>query len=877
MANIKLITYLLAVMLLCSFSYATLNFTEDFEGYPASNSTWYLASGGVWSCRTGLSSDCVGNSGTPPANASATQHIIAGAGNQFLYMAASGNDNSGGKYSSLYGNFSSYATVQTNWSVVFDYKFYGSTYTSISALPQAQRRTFGGVRWDNFGTYSSSPTGWITATGSKYNSTSQEDFERLRRRHDYSGGFDGQPLNSQCDVNDGSWHKITLHIIYASSVYDYIETYIDGVLCENSTTNINPATTSGGNYKLFNPEAREGVAFGIDNINIYYDELATPSGVNACNDGIDNDGDGFTDYPADPSCSSASDTTESPFDYVQCNNGIDDDLDGFIDYPDDPSCSNSTDTTETPADYSQQPDNTCTEETFCLLKEQFPYDDDIMLHGWYGNASESAVEIISGSNRLNIYNMLFVPSFGLVEQDFNFSHNITNPNKYNDLTYNFGLIIDNRQSVTGTENFYIVLYDNDDREVMRLRYDLSLSGSTETIDVYAKNGTSWVFMFTSTHSTSESDKLLFHTFSIDQVLKTFELLYIDHTGLNNIETTFNWTNIFASKVYRFAIERGNFSADDWQVSIDNIDISGDFADTVCDTWELPYYLVESFNGKLSECGWSVSDSDIYSDGVFELTDNVGFWSAEKDTDLAEEDNTRYVVLSFDLNVINISHYGSTITFRMYDDTDYNFFTVFFRDTGEWLYYNDGGIGKVAGNVTLNISTPYKFVIDLVDDDYDIYMNGTKVVTGSNFASEFANVQNINHFKFQSNDANYELDNVKIYASDSTGTPLLPDEDIGVTPNADLSMCGLFWRNPTTCTNDSDCITNECLPSHKCSSFDWGYCDEHHKVRNNMCVLGGITSCVLSSTGDLILSQFWLFLILLIIIMFTVYLVLTLRK
>lgn len=39
-----------------------------------------------------------------------------------------------------------------------------------------------------------------------------------------------------------------------------------------------------------------------------------------CNDGIDNDGDGFVDYPNDPSCSSSSDNTESPFDGGTCGN-----------------------------------------------------------------------------------------------------------------------------------------------------------------------------------------------------------------------------------------------------------------------------------------------------------------------------------------------------------------------------------------------------------------------------------------------------------------------------------------------------------------------------------------------------------------------------
>jgi hypothetical protein len=55
----------------------------------------------------------------------------------------------------------------------------------------------------------------------------------------------------------------------------------------------------------------------------------------ACSDGLDNDGDGKIDYPADPGCSSAADTNET--DPPACSNGIDDDGDGLSD-SNDPSC-----------------------------------------------------------------------------------------------------------------------------------------------------------------------------------------------------------------------------------------------------------------------------------------------------------------------------------------------------------------------------------------------------------------------------------------------------------------------------------------------------------------------------------------------------------
>ncbi len=65
----------------------------------------------------------------------------------------------------------------------------------------------------------------------------------------------------------------------------------------------------------------------------------------ACQDGVDNDGDGLTDFPQDPGCVSKQDNDES--NASQCNDGIDNDGDGATDYPNDFSCSSPTDTDET--------------------------------------------------------------------------------------------------------------------------------------------------------------------------------------------------------------------------------------------------------------------------------------------------------------------------------------------------------------------------------------------------------------------------------------------------------------------------------------------------------------------------------------------------
>jgi hypothetical protein len=68
------------------------------------------------------------------------------------------------------------------------------------------------------------------------------------------------------------------------------------------------------------------------------------SETTACSDGIDNDGDGFIDHPADPQCAYKADLNEDAV--VPCQDGIDNDSDGLIDFPNDPHCSGPFDVTE---------------------------------------------------------------------------------------------------------------------------------------------------------------------------------------------------------------------------------------------------------------------------------------------------------------------------------------------------------------------------------------------------------------------------------------------------------------------------------------------------------------------------------------------------
>jgi hypothetical protein len=79
----------------------------------------------------------------------------------------------------------------------------------------------------------------------------------------------------------------------------------------------------------------------------YRDQIVAIIDAPNCSNSIDDDGDGLSDYPADPGCDDATDSSEqSPS--LPCDDGIDNDLDGLTDFPADPECTSPTAPSESP-------------------------------------------------------------------------------------------------------------------------------------------------------------------------------------------------------------------------------------------------------------------------------------------------------------------------------------------------------------------------------------------------------------------------------------------------------------------------------------------------------------------------------------------------
>ena len=87
----------------------------------------------------------------------------------------------------------------------------------------------------------------------------------------------------------------------------------------------------------------DGVSAAPGEATVWIEE--TP--IEACQDGVDNDGDGFIDAPFDPGClSPADESEETPSPTPSCGDGLDNDGDGQADYPSDRGCYQASDSSE---------------------------------------------------------------------------------------------------------------------------------------------------------------------------------------------------------------------------------------------------------------------------------------------------------------------------------------------------------------------------------------------------------------------------------------------------------------------------------------------------------------------------------------------------
>ena len=186
--------------------------------------------------------------------------------------------------------------------------------------------------WDDAG---GNNYGWDVMEGNLCNPTDPapspacDDAALVLPLHDYPH------TNGNCSITGG--------YVYRGSVASLWGEYFFGDFCSGRIWSLNRSTGAGTDWTnalgsaagAANQLASFGEGGGGDlyvvhqNGDIFRIGPANP----ACNDHLDNDGDGLIDVGADPGCVSASSDSESP----ACNDRVDNDGDGLIDL-DDPEC-----------------------------------------------------------------------------------------------------------------------------------------------------------------------------------------------------------------------------------------------------------------------------------------------------------------------------------------------------------------------------------------------------------------------------------------------------------------------------------------------------------------------------------------------------------
>jgi len=598
-----------------------------------------------------------------------------------------------------------------------------------------------------------------------------------------------------------------------------------------------------------------------------------------CNDGYDNDGDYYFDYPADPSCTSITDDDESPADTYQCDDGIDNDLDGFTDYPLDPSCNSTTDNDESPADFSEQPEDDCLDSLQCLIYDSIPYADSSFLHGWYGGQESDAktVTFLGGYS----FDLDTVDEEGMFENVIIYK-NISHANNYNDLYGEFIFaIFDDYVTPFTDESIYFGFSDNNENPLVWALLNVSQSDTAYDIEaeLYFYNTDHWEYSYTLYTDDSENGYLRIE-FEIDEANDEFEVQYVDMTGSYDDLTVYGYKQ--AGNIYMAEVTNqlnSNYS----QVLLNLVKLEGSVGvETVCDTWEKPYHLIANFNGYMSQCDWNV-DPDLFMFGNVAMTNEVDNFALYKifddDSDNAlYYDRNRFSTVKFDFTPYADSTSNYVMNLYLYDlALETTLTRIYFQRDGTIEAYVHGENQEIYDGMVMNTTSEVMIILDLIEDTYDFYYGGVLRQSNVGLYNEFYNAEYFNGIYFQSSDSHYFIDNLEVIESDDEGDELPNVEIPTTTPDEDKSWCELFSKVDQSCSSDNDCETGECLVNGKCSKFDFNYCDENSHTRGNKCVLAGMSSCVLTSAGDLILDNFFLFLVFLVIIMGLVYLSIMLRN
>ncbi len=159
-----------------------------------------------------------------------------------------------------------------------------------------------------------------------------------------------------------NWNEsedLALHNLGAGTYFIFADTY-EVYSTDTYDLSVQVYLPVGAPCETTNPLMQCGDGGTCEDVGGTYECVAT-----ICNNGVDDDNDGHTDYPNDPGCTSLNDNDESdscdpvnnPSACPACANGADDDGDGLTDFPNDPGCVSAADVNEIDECYPGVPVN----------------------------------------------------------------------------------------------------------------------------------------------------------------------------------------------------------------------------------------------------------------------------------------------------------------------------------------------------------------------------------------------------------------------------------------------------------------------------------------------------------------------------------------
>jgi hypothetical protein len=593
-----------------------------------------------------------------------------------------------------------------------------------------------------------------------------------------------------------------------------------------------------------------------------------PVDTTQCNDGEDNDGDGLIDYPNDPSCTGFSDNSEAPFDSFQCNDGRDNDGDGLIDFPNDPSCTSPSGSTESPAQSTILVDDLCSISESCIIKTTFPYSDSVYFHGWANRTGEGLSNIAFLPDLAN--RGLLINNYGLYSFNADLEKNFTNPMSFDyvegkisiQLKYNLCPLCSDEHIL------FFALQDNTGKNAILFEFDVNTSVAYQMpVNLYLINST--------------GGKQFVNSYNLNSFNYFTEIPFVLFNSNNSISIgsqTLAFSNQTTPSKARIYVNPIKFDSRKLGFYFTDIQLTGKIStDSICTNYAPPYYLKEDFNyGYLSQCAWAVNP-DLLVNGELQVESTLDYYYAVKsmyDTKAQTfvKLNNRFTTITFDYTPKSTGSSDSALSLFVYDYPTTNIVASFSFDKDGDVYSNPNGDPQILTTITPDSTAHIKIVFDLSQDTFKFYVNDGIIATSVKLQNTDYDYQDIYSVYLTSSYSEYDLDSLYVFTSDAVGSPLLSLGNVNVKPvDNQTYLWGILYKATPACVQDSDCPSGQCAGYKKCASLNYKLCDEYGYNRTNWCFFKLMVAKSLDWVVNMIIDNFLLFLGLLILLMFFLFL------